>query len=45
MKGKKKYTKPEIKKNEPLVNITFATATGTGTSIPGTGGGAAPTVG
>jgi hypothetical protein len=40
---KKKYTKPSIKKNEPLVNITFATATGT--SIPGTGGSAAPAFG
>jgi hypothetical protein len=24
-KEKKKYTKPVLKKNEPLVNITFAT--------------------
>jgi len=24
-KDKKKYTKPVLKKNEPLVNITFAT--------------------
>jgi hypothetical protein len=24
-KDKKKYTKPALKKNEPLVNITFAT--------------------
>ncbi|MFO8058696.1 MAG: hypothetical protein R6V10_15525 [bacterium] len=43
MKEKKKYTKPELKKNEPLVNITFSTATGT--SIPGTGGTSAPAVG
>jgi len=26
---KKKYTKPQVKKNQPLVNITFATATAT----------------
>ncbi len=38
---KKKYTKPSVKKNEPLVNITFASAT----SIPGTGGTAAPAFG
>ncbi len=31
-KEKKKYVKPVIKKNEPLKNITFATAIG------GTGG-------
>lgn len=52
---KKKYTKPSLKKNDPLVNITFATAaatTGTattttppGTAIPGTGGSVAPAVG
>lgn len=24
-KEKKKYTKPALKKNEPLINITFAT--------------------
>lgn len=23
-KNKKKYTKPAVKKNEPLVNVTFA---------------------
>ena len=33
-KGKKRYVKPEIKKNKPMINITFAT----GTSIPGTPG-------
>jgi len=38
---KKKYTKPVVKKNEPLVNITFATA---GSSIPVTGGAAAPAI-
>lgn len=40
-KEKKKYIKPEVKKNEPLVNITFASA-----AIPGTGGnpGSAPSV-
>ncbi len=43
MKEKKKYTKPEVKKNEPLVNITFASATGT--SVPGTGGTGAPAMG
>jgi len=32
-KDKKKYTKPVVKKNDPLVNITFAS------SIPGTGPG------
>ena len=31
---KKRYTKPMVKKNEPLVNITFATAV----PIPGSGG-------
>ena len=36
---KKKYTKPSVKKNAPLVNITFAS------SIPGTGGPAATTIG
>lgn len=54
-KDKKKYTKPALKKNEPLVNITFASATTpattgtatvtTPTAIPGTGGAAAPAVG
>ena len=29
---KKKYIKPVVKKNEPLVSITFASA------LPGTGG-------
>ncbi len=43
MKEKKKYTKPELKKNEPLVNITFASSTGT--TVPGTGGTSAPAVG
>gem|GEM_PF-4323704 len=40
-KEKKKYTKPEVKRNEPLLNITFASA-----PIPGTGGspGSATTV-
>ena len=33
-KEKKRYAKPEIKKVEPMVNITFAT----GVSIPITGG-------
>jgi hypothetical protein len=33
-KDKKKYTRPVVRKNEPLVNITFAS----GTSIPVTGG-------
>lgn len=36
---KKKYTKPSVKKNAPLANITFASA------IPGTGGAPSPTVG
>jgi hypothetical protein len=38
-KERKKYIKPEVKKNEPLVNITFAS-----TAIPGTSGapGSAP---
>ena len=31
---KKKYIKPAVKKNEPLVNITFATAV----PLPGSGG-------
>ncbi len=33
-KEKKKYVKPEIKKNKPMVNITFAT----GAAISGTAG-------
>lgn len=33
-KEKKKYTKPKVKKNESLINITFATA---GVLPPGTG--------
>ena len=37
---KKKYTKPSVKKNAPLVNITFASG-----SIPGTGGAPAPAIG
>jgi len=50
MKDKKrKYTKPVLKKNEPLVGITFATAAATttppGVSIPGTGGSVAPAIG
>lgn len=38
---KKKYTKPQVKKNQPLVNITFATV---GVSVPVTGGASAPAV-
>jgi len=38
---KKKYSKPSVKKNAPLVNITFASAG----SIPGTGGSPAPAIG
>jgi len=34
---KKKYIKPVVKKNEPLVHITFASA-GAGPALPGTGG-------
>jgi hypothetical protein len=34
-KEKKSYTKPVLKKNEPLVNITFATGA-VGTTAPGT---------
>ncbi len=33
-KEKKRYVKPEIKKNKPMINITFAT----GTAIVGTPG-------
>ena len=33
-KEKKRYAKPEIKKNKPMINITFAT----GTAIGATGG-------
>jgi len=29
MKGKKRYTKPEIKKNKPLQNVIYATVGGT----------------
>lgn len=35
---KKKYTKPVVKKNQPLVNITF------GSNIGGTGGASAPAI-
>lgn len=48
---KKKYMKPVVKKNQPLVNITFATTSSVvassvpGTSIPVTGPSAAPAVG
>jgi len=36
---KKKYTKPVVKKNSPLVSITFASAIPGGSSaLPGTGG-------
>lgn len=42
-KDKKKYTKPVVKKNEPLVNVTFASAVG-GTPV-GTGGSPAPALG
>jgi len=42
-KDKKKYTKPVVKKNEPLVNITFA-STATPTPV-GTGGSPAPAFG
>jgi hypothetical protein len=38
-KEKKKYTKPVVKKNEALVNITFATP------FTGTGGSPAPAFG
>jgi len=38
---KKKYTKPSVKKNEPLVNITFLTPG----NVPGTGGSPAPAIG
>jgi hypothetical protein len=40
-KEKKKYIKPEVKKNEPLVNVTFGSA-----AIPGSGGspGSAPSI-
>jgi len=38
-KEKKKYTKPVVKKNQPLVNITFASA------AAGTGGSPAPAFG
>ena len=49
---KKAYTKPMAKKNEPLVNITFATAgttptpttVVTGTNAPGGGGALAPAI-
>lgn len=43
-KDKKKYAKPAVKKNDPLVNITFATVT-TGTAMTGTGGSVAPAMG
>lgn len=41
---KKKYCKPSVKKNEPLVNITFASAI-SGGPISGTGGAPAPAIG
>jgi hypothetical protein len=37
-KEKKKYIKPVIKKNDPLVNITFASVTPTPTAMTITGG-------
>ena len=49
-KEKKKYTKPALKTNEPLVNVTFATTTTTtgtttaGTNAPGGGGAPAPAI-
>jgi hypothetical protein len=42
---KKKYSKPFVKKNEPLVNITFATAGVGAGAVPGTGGAAGPAIG
>lgn len=45
-KDKKKYTKPVVKKNEPLVNITFASVATSGTATAyGTGGTPAPAFG
>ena len=37
-KKKKKYRKPTVKKNEPLVNIVFATAAVSPFPLPGEGG-------
>ncbi|HUT52586.1 MAG TPA: hypothetical protein VM658_04290 [bacterium] len=44
-KEKKKYTKPIIKKNDPLVNITFASVGGAATITGGSvaSGAATPT--
>lgn len=44
-KEKKKYTKPVIKRNDPLVNITFASVGAAGTIQGGAvaGGAATPT--
>lgn len=43
---KKKYNKPVVKMNKPLVNITFTSAAVVaGSSIPVTGPSAAPAVG
>jgi len=39
---KKKYTKPSVKKNAPLVNVTFSSVGG---SAPGSGGSVAPAIG
>lgn len=47
-KEKKKYAKPVVKKNEPLVNITFASPlspTPGGGSPVGSGGSPAPVFG
>jgi len=45
-KEKKKYTKPVVKKNDPLMNVTFATVVvAPATAVPGTGGTPAPAIG
>ncbi len=36
--AKKAYVKPEVKRNEPLVDITFGTTNGTGGTLTMTGG-------
>ncbi len=45
--AKKKYVKPTVKKNDPLVNITFASAIPGGGGAPGNavGGSAGGSVG
>jgi len=45
-KNKKKYVKPEVKKNKHLVNITFSSGSAIGgPSVPGTPGSGGSVIG